>query len=154
MAINRGKKFEEQVRAAFERVPDTSVIRLIDPQSGYAGVRNICDFIIYHYPVQYFVECKSCYGNTLPFSNITDNQWTGLLEQSNIAGVVAGYMIWFIDHDITIFVSADIMEKHKQLGEKSFNITKPWVGEYEVISGKKRKILFDYDVADFMRVEG
>lgn len=148
--VNRGKQFEEQIRQAFENVPDTSVIRLIDPQSGYAGVRNICDFIVYRQPHQYFIECKSCYGNTLPFSNITENQWKGLAEASKIPGVIAGYMIWFIDHNRTVFVLAQSMVVHKELGEKSWNIAKQWDSDFYEIKGKKKRILFDYDMTGFL----
>lgn len=151
MTVNRGKQFEEQIRQAFENVPDTSVIRLIDPQNGYAGVRNICDYIVYHYPTQFFIECKSCHGNTLPFTNITKNQWDGLYEKSKLKGVVAGYMIWFIDHNRTIFVPAQSMIVHKELGEKSFNITKQWDSDCFEIKGEKKRVLFDYDMTDFIR---
>lgn len=111
---NRGKDFEAQIKEAFEKVPDTSVDRLHDQMNGFKGSTNICDFIAYHYPHQYYIECKCCYGNTLPFSNITDRQWKGLLEKSVITGVVAGYMIWFIDHDITLFISAEAMKRLRE----------------------------------------
>lgn len=150
MAVNRGKQFEEQIREAFEKVPHTSVVRLIDPQNGYAGVRNICDFIVYNYPYQFFIECKSCYGNTLPFTNITKNQWDGLYEKSHINGVVAGYMIWFIDHDRTIFVPAQSMIVHKELGKKSWNISNQWDSDCIEIKGEKKRVLFDYDMTDFL----
>ena len=149
VAVNRGKDFENQIKEAFEKVPHTSVTRLIDPQNGYAGVRNICDFIVYHSPHQYFIECKSCYGNTLPFSNITKNQWDGLYEKSKIDRVVAGYIIWFIDHDRTIFVPAQSMITHKKLGAKSYNIAKQWDSDYIEIEGKKKRVLFDYDMTSF-----
>lgn len=160
MAVNRGKQFEEQIREAFERVPHTTVTRLIDPQNGYAGVRNICDYIVYHYPTQFFIECKSCYGNTLSihsndqkkkYGAITNNQWEGLEEKSKIKGVVAGYMIWFIDHDRTIFVPAQSMIVHRELGEKSYNIAKQWDSDYIEIPGEKKRVLFDYDMTGFIR---
>lgn len=160
MAVNRGKQFEEQIRQAFEMIPDTSVTRLIDPQNGYAGVRNICDYIVYHHPTQFFIECKSCYGNTLSihsndpkkkYGAITNNQWEGLEEMSKIKGVVAGYMIWFIDHDRTIFVPAQSMIVHRELGEKSYNIGKQWDSDYTEIRGTKKRVLFEYDMTEFIR---
>ena len=158
--VQRGKQFEEQICESFEKVPNTSVTRLIDPQNGYAGVRNICDYIVYNYPNQYFIECKSCYGNTLSiYSNdpkkkygaITNNQWEGLEEKSKIKGVIAGYMIWFIDHDRTIFVPAQSMVVHRELGAKSYNIAKQWDSDYIEIKGKKKRILFEYDMTEFFR---
>lgn len=148
--VNRGKDFENQIRQSFEKVPETTVVRLMDPQNGYVGVCNLCDFIVYHYPHQYLIECKSCYGNTLPFSNISKGQWDGLAVASNVPGVVAGYMIWFIDHDRTVFVPARSMLVHKELGEKSWNIAKQWDSDYIEIKGTKKRVLFDYDLSDFL----
>lgn len=161
MAVNRGKQFEDKVREAFERMPDVSVTRLIDPQNGYAGVRNICDYIVYRYPVQYFIECKSCHGNTLSihsndpkraYGAITNNQWEGLEEKSKIPGVVAGYMIWFIDHDTTCFIPAHLMRKLRDAGHKSVNYyTFPLDldGEWVYIRGEKKRVLFEYDMTSF-----
>ena len=164
MAVNRGKQFEEQVRAGFEKVPNTSVDRLIDPQNGFAGVRNICDFIVYHKPTQYYVECKSCYGNTLSihsndpkkkYGNITNNQWEGLLEKSKIPGVKAGVLIWFIDHDVTYWLDIRLLQKIKDDGYKSVKYYPEWatINSYnlwERIPGKKLRVLFDYDFTDFL----
>lgn len=160
--VNRGKDLENQIRTAFENVQDTSVDRLPDQMSGYVGSSNICDFVIYHYPHQYYIECKSCYGNTLSinsnnpkhkYGDITNNQWEGLLKKSKITGVVAGYIIWFIDHDITVFISAESMQKLKDFGDKSVHVIKSLQklnGEWYAIPGKKRRVLFDYDLSEFL----
>ena len=156
--VNRGKQFEEQVRTALENVPDTSVDRLIDPQNGFAGVRNICDFIAYHYPHQFYVECKSCYGNTLSihtnnpknkYGAITNNQWEGLLEKSKTKGVIAGYVVWFIDHDITVFLSAEYLEFIRNEGKKSVNI-KDLDDSWYIVPGNKKRVLFDYDFSELL----
>jgi hypothetical protein len=139
------------------------VDRLIDPQNGYAGVRNICDFIVYQYPVQFYIECKSCYGNTLSihsndpkkkYGAITNNQWEGLEQKSKIPGVVAGYMIWFIDHNLTCFIPAHLMKQLRDKGHKSVNVyTFPLDldGEWVYIKGTKKRVLFDYDLKPFMK---
>lgn len=159
MAVNRGKQFEEAIEEAFKRVPNTSVTRLIDPQAGYAGVRNICDYVVYHKPTQYFIECKSVHGNTLSinsngehhhYGDITDNQWEGLLQMSQIDGVVAGVMVWFIDHDITWFVPIEYLEGIRENGAKSLNVTKYKKFDHFFIVGVKKRILFDYDMRDFI----
>lgn len=152
MAINRGKDFENAIKESFEKVPNTNVVRLLDPQRGYAGVRNICDFVVYHYPHQYLIECKSVYGNTLPFSNITKNQWEGLTN-ANCFGVRSGYMVWFIDHDITLFVTAKLLDSLKQDGYKSLNVKDVDKLSRDtnlyVIKGTKKRIMFEYDMKDF-----
>lgn len=152
MAVNRGKQFEEVIRKCFERVPNTSVIRLPDPTNGYLGIRNISDFVIYHYPNQYFIECKSVHGNTLPFSNITDNQWNGLLEMSKLNGVIAGVICWWVDKDVTVFIPIDRLDLHKYQGNKSIRYDDYlWMDDVIQIKGNKKKIFFDYDMEQFFK---
>lgn len=153
MAINRGKQFEEIIRQCFERVPNTSVIRLPDPTNGYLGIRNISDFIVYHYPHQYFIECKTVHGNTLPFSNITDNQWNGMLEVSKIRGVIAGVICWWVDKDVTLFIPIQAMEERKLMQDKhSIRFDEGMNSGLECyeLAGKKKKVFFDYDMLDFI----
>ena len=57
--VNRGKDFEGQIHTGFDKVRGVSIDRLPDPMAGYAGIKNICDFIVYRYPLQYYIECKS-----------------------------------------------------------------------------------------------
>ena len=156
MTVNRGKQFETQIQKAFEKVPDVSIDRLLDPMAGYAGIRNICDYIVYKEPNEYYIECKSCYRNTLNYSNITENQWSGLLEKSKIPGVISGVIIWFIDHDKTIFVPIQKLEYDKKRGLKSVNITHEDTFDTGVIeiTGKKKRILFDYDMTSFFNFTG
>lgn len=159
MAENRGKKFEGVIRLAFECVPNVSVTRLPDPTNGYLGIRNISDFIIYHFPHQYFIECKSVHGNTLPFSNITDNQWKGMLEVSKSKGVIAGVICWWVDKDTTMFIDIRLLNELKSLGYKSIdycasfalehidNIEDMWFW----VVGKKKRVFFDYDMTAFFK---
>ena len=161
MGINRGKLFEDDIREALLRVPDISLDRMYDQMSGFKGSTNICDFIAYHCPNQFYFECKSCYGNTLSinsndpkrrYGDISNAQWEGLLKKSEIPGVTAGYFIWFIDHDMTLFVSAQTMKTIKDAGNKSFNINhlKYYNGEFYIVPGKKKRVRFDYDLIDFI----
>lgn len=151
MAENRGKKFEKIIKESFLKVPDVSVDRLPDPQGGYLGMRNACDFIVYKKPYQYYIECKSVHGNTLPFSNITENQWNGLLEKSKIDGVIAGIICWWVDKDITRFIPIQMLEILKTaLNAKSirFDFLHPNV---VYIKGKKKRVFFDYDMNQFFK---
>lgn len=165
--VNRGKDFEGQVEAGFASIEDVSIDRLPDPMAGYAGVRNICDYIVYKYPNQYYIECKSCYGNTMSihtnnpknkYGNITNNQWEGLLEKSKIPGVRAGILVWFIDHDETYWIDIRLLQKHRDAGNKSISHWCDWVDlsayckdKWTIIQGKKRRILFDYDFTEFFK---
>lgn len=162
MKVNRGKDFEAQIRAAFEKIPDVSIDRLVDQMNGFAGGANICDFIVYCCPNQYYIECKSTYGNTLSITSnnekrhygaISDTQWLGLLEKSKIKGVVAGYMIWFIDWDKTIFITAEDMKALRDSGAKSLNMNGIIDVPHLAIRGKKKRVLFDYDMLPFLKGE-
>lgn len=157
MAENRGKKFEGVIKEAFLKVPNTSVVRLPDPTSGYLGVRNISDFIVYHYPHQYFIECKSVHGNTLSihsndpkkwYGNITNNQWEGMWEMAHINGVIAGIICWWVDRDVTKFIPIQTLQRLKDNGYKSVKYT---IDDLSVmnIPAKKKRVFFEYDMKSF-----
>lgn len=153
MGINRGKDFEAIIRAGFEKTPQVSIDRLYDPMSGFAGVKNICDFIVYSYPWQCYIECKTLYGNTLNFKTaITENQWKGLLNKTTIQGVQAGIIVWFIDYDTTVYVPIMELEKLKNSGAKSLNIKD--IRENNVkclfLHGRKKRVFFEYDMERFL----
>lgn len=154
MAVNRGKDFENVIRKAFEKVEGVSIDRLHDQMTGYKVTSaNICDFIVYKKPYQYYIECKSVHGNTLPFSNITTNQWNGLLEKSKIEGVYAGIICWWIDLDETWFIPIDVLEDAKQVMKaKSINLKHPHMqGYWKPIYGKKKRVFWDYDMTTFFK---
>ena len=113
--MNRGKDFEENFKKQMI-CGGFDVNRVCDNTAGYMGGRNICDFITYIYPSIFYFELKTTKGNTLPFSNITQNQFLGLLEKEKVEGAGAGIIVWFLDHDKTFFVSADCMQKIKNEG--------------------------------------
>ncbi len=150
--MNRGKQFEQVIREAFEKLQYISIDRLPDPMGGYLGVRNICDFVIYKYPFQLYLECKVQQGNTLNWARITENQWQGLQTKSLIFGIIAGVLVWFIDHDITTFVPIQELTRLKEAGQKSLKVQDLQSGEVEHIAlcGRKKRVFFDYDVKRFL----
>lgn len=153
MKVSRGKDFENEIRKAFLEHSDISLDRFPDPMAGYAGIRNICDFGVYKKPFQYYFECKAFSGNTLNFkAGITKDQWEGLLEKAPIPGVMAGIIIWFIEHDITAFVPIQELKRLKESGAKSLNIKDITENEvdYVLVPGKKKRIMFTYDAASFI----
>lgn len=126
-----GKKWEGVFRGFIESQSDVSIDRLPDPMMGYKGVRNICDFIVYKRPLELYVECKATRGNTLPFGNITENQWEGLREKSKITGVIGVILIWFTEHDTVAVVDIRTAQKLRDAGKKSIHID--MVNEYKGI---------------------
>lgn len=154
MPPNYGKEFEGVVRKAFEKVPNVSIDRLHDQTTGFKGSSNICDFIVYREPYEYYFECKSVHGNTLPFSNITDKQWQGMLEKSQIEGVTAGVICWWIDKDVTKFIPIQVLAWLDMSGYKSIRYDKgtpdKYIGDITEIKGKKKRVFFDYSMQDFL----
>ncbi len=151
MAVNRGKDFENVVREAFEKVPNVSIDRLHDQTTGWKGSTNICDFIVYREPYEYYFECKSINRGAFPFSNITDTQWNGLLQKSQIEGVFAGIIVWYIDKDATFFIPIQILNQDKSIGHKSMSCKSCY--EYPSIveiTGKKKRVFYDYDMEKFL----
>jgi len=149
MAENRGKKFENVVRTAFEKVEGVSIDRLHDQTTGFKGSTNICDFIVYREPYEYYFECKSVHGASLPFSNITETQWNGLLEKSKIEGVFAGVICWWIDKDVTKFIPIQSLQWNKENGYKSIRFNHNGTSIKE-IKGKKKRVFFEYDMKEFL----
>ena len=149
MAYNYGKKFEDVIREAFEKVPGVSIDRLHDQTTGWKGSANICDFIVYREPYEYYFECKSVHGNTLPFRNISATQWNGLLEKSFIEGVTAGIICWWIDKDRTLFIPIQTLQKLLNSGNVSYRYDWDSYGVVE-IKGKKKRVFFDYNMEEFL----
>lgn len=151
MGTNRGKQFEEVIKKSFLKLKNVSVDRIHDQTNGYAGSSNICDFIVYKYPYQYYIECKSVHGNTFPLSNLTDKQYKGLLNKSKIYGVCAGVIIWFIDRDSTMFVPIKTILEYKQENKKSIRFD----DDNKLIiklKGKKKRVFYDYEMNSLFNV--
>lgn len=156
MAVNRGKQFEKCIQEALEALPDCSVDRIPDQMSKYKGSTNVCDYFAYRYPKAFYLECKSCHKATFPLDNISGfgatkadkyGQWQHLLEKSKITGVVAGYFIWWIDFDVTIFVTAQSLNAYYEAtGLKSINVNKlSGLGlDYKEVPGIKKRVVFKY----------
>ena len=153
MSQNRGKQFENVIRKSFERVEGVSIDRLNDNTAGFKGVAGICDFIVYKEPYEYYIECKSVHGASLPFRNITDTQWEGLLEKSKIEGVYAGIICWWTQKDKTVFIPIQTLELMRTIGMKSvrYDAIDDCDRDTDMIEikGKKKRVFFDYNMEDF-----
>lgn len=170
MAVNRGKDFEEVIKDTFQLNPRVSIDRLHDQTTGYYGSTNICDFIMYKKPFIYYIECKSVHGNTLSiygrdpkkaYGDITNKQWEGLKEKSQIDGVLAGIMCWWVDKDVTKFIPIQLLDLHREGGAKSVRYDTEFaplhffetglIVEPITLVGRKKRVFFDYDSDRFFR---
>lgn len=143
--ISRGKDFEGVVRDAFEKIPNTSVYRVPDQQSYKVGSKNPCDFFVYHKPILYALECKATNKPSLPFTNITEFQWSELLKMSKVDGVVAGILCWWVNNDVTMFIPIQFLETLKQNGAKSIRYDAD-DKRLITISGRKKRVFWEYDM--------
>ena len=155
---NRGKQFEEKFKEDLKT--HFLVHRLPDNTAGFAGGRNICDFMAFKTPYLHYLELKSTKEGTLNFNAITENQWLGLLEVDLVPGSTGGYVIWFIGHDETYWVSASYANYLKQNGAKSISLkhlrenntlSNPECvkNKFFKIQGNKKRVFFSYDMPDF-----
>lgn len=152
MAKNIGKEFEERVKQSFEKISDVSIDRLRDAPKKLKNVDNPSDFIVYKEPYEIYVECKSHRKNTLPFSCIKDSQLEGMKEKSKIKGVKCGLLIWYIDHDITVWIPIQDVLRWKELGAKSINVKDLDYLDCIYVKGTKKRVYFDYDMNEFLEV--
>lgn len=173
MKVNRGKKFEECIEQGFKRVANISVTRIHDQMTGFKGSTNPCDFLVFHKPYLYAIECKSVHGNTLSiyskpkrdkngkfhgfYGNITDKQWEGLLEMSTVKGVHAGIIVWFIDKDETLFLDIQLLKRWRDAGHKSIHSYPEWLEfvqkptDWLYIKGRKKRVFYEYNMVQFLR---
>lgn len=124
--INYGKAWETKVKEDFLRVPGATIDRLYDQTTGNHGSSNICDFIgfigdeITDKGNIYYIEAKSCHGNTFPLTNL--RQYDKLKFKVGLPGVRAGVVLWFIDHQTVLYVPINTFTQLKKDDKKSVNI--------------------------------
>lgn len=152
MAINRGKQFEQKFKEDFLKLADSNLDRLSDQMTGYKGSSsNICDFICYVYPNQFYIECKSCKGNTFPFSSL--RQYIKMLSKAGKKGIRVGIVIWYIDHDKVIYVPVNTICMMKKDKKKSINIKN--IDQYNIIllPSVKKRVFLDTDYTPLLFLE-
>ena len=149
--MNAGKVFEEDFRKSAESYLEIDVNRLKDPVGGQAGVRNICDFIVYTFPYIFYFELKSRQGNTLNFKEITNVQWNGLVKKSAKHGAIPGVLVDYSDHNESYFVHIDDLVQLRDVeGKKSLHIA--YCREHGIkLHGERKRTRFAYYVQNFLR---
>lgn len=125
MAKNPGKRFEQDLISS---VPDNIFKHRIKDMGGkYFRVKNICDFLLYKYPILYLLELKTSKGKSIPFSNLAEHQIEGLTKAKELKGIVAGFVINMRDIEETYFIDARIIKEYIDKNIK----------QYEKTGGKK-----------------
>lgn len=148
--MSLAKNFENLVREQLGEIDNSYVLRLYDVQSGFSGVNTVCDLLFYKEPNLFMLELKTTKGNTLPLSNIRDNQFDGLYDAMKKAdGIIAGLLVWFYDKDVTLFFPINLVHKRKNEGAKSLRFDD---NEAIKIDGKKKRTYFVYDFTNLLEV--
>ena len=121
MTVNLGKKFEERFKSDWvDTFPNSSITRLYDVTSGYTSISTISDYICYNYPNQFFIECKTHKGASIPFVNIT--QYEKMSKEVGKPGVRVGVVLWLYEKDRVFYVPTSTITKMKEDGKKSVGI--------------------------------
>lgn len=140
----RGKQFEKILS---QQISEQGIfIQRIFDYVDLRGLAMMCDFYAYKYPYLYLLEMKTTAGASLPFANISETQWGGLLEASKYDGILCGFPIWWYDKDTTKFISIQEMEEIKKTGVKSVRYDTPYG---ITIDGTKRRVYWDYEISKF-----
>ncbi len=151
MQQNRGKKFEQLIAESFKE-KNVFLLRLYDTM--YLAARNPCDFVAVINGKPVMLECKSTYDTAFsPKVDFEDtsvgHQWKCLKEASEY-NILAGYIIWFIDYDVTVFVRIQEFEEYlKKNKRKSINYKDALEIGFE-IKARKKQIYFEYDMTEFI----
>lgn len=116
--MRSGKGWEKNLQDSLGE----GLVRLYDTTSGYAGVKNPCDFIYYNYPYQAMIEAKTTKGKRLSFLDITTNQWKELNKYNKLFGVCGVIAVEFSDYKKGFLIRIDILQDLKDKGYKSISI--------------------------------
>lgn len=139
MPINYGKKFEERFKLDWLRTfPNSTITRLYDVTSGYTSISTISDYICYNYPNQFFIECKSHKGASLPLKNIT--QYDKMIKEVGKPGVRVGVILWLIEKDKVYYVPISTVTTLKDNNKKSVGIKTVEDG-YRIIEIPAKKLI-------------
>lgn len=151
---NYGKQFEQRFREDFIRTfPNEFIMRLKDNTSMYKNAsKNPCDFICHIQGKLYMVEVKCHYGNTFPFSALSQydelvDDWCGLKDVRRCV------IIWFIDHGKVLCAPISEIAKMKENNIVSININK--YKEYNIIEMDSimKRVFPEVDYTKMLEVE-
>ena len=144
-----GKEAEARIKTWLDR-PDEgySLDRLVDQMSGFYGSKNICDFILFKSPNQYYLESKATWSDRFEFAMLTQYQYDGMREKSKIAGVTCYVVVLFVTYKRAFLIDIQDIEYLKEnTRTRSLNIKKinKWPCKYlEIKTIPSRKQLLDY----------
>lgn len=134
-----GKMFEQDfLEDAKNFLKSALVTRLHDTTNGFKGVANPCDFIAATKFGTVFIELKTTVEASLSFNNVTDYQWSKLVEAEKCNYSLGGILVYFQKYEEVRWYPLSHLEPLRISGAKSVNPQKlPELG-YIVQFRKKR----------------
>ena len=143
-----GKLFEQDIKRS---VPNhVFSLRLKDDTSGFKGVSNICDFVMYNHPFLFLFELKSLKGKSIHIGSIRENQIKGLMDSEEKRGIISGLIVNFRDVEKTYFMKmSDFMDYLTTTGRKSVPISH-FEEKGVLLKGKKLRTRYRYDLDLFL----
>lgn len=143
-----GKKAEQKIKEWLDHPEDgISFDRIPDQLTGQLGSKNICDFVCFQSPYQYYIESKATFNSRFDFNMITEYQHDGLLKKSEIANVFGLVIVLFATYQRAFVIDIREIKRLEDSGQKSLNIEKinKWPCKYaEIRTIHSRKQLLDY----------
>lgn len=143
------KQFEKNVATQLKAIKDTYVYRLSDLVNQF-GVANPCDYFCFYKNTFFLLEMKTTEGASLPLKNISDYQYSSMLEASNKKGIKAYFLVWWYSKDLTRAIPISVIKDIKETNKKSIRYDYKDSRIIE-IDGVKKKLYFEYDWNKFFK---
>lgn len=120
-----GKKAEDKIEEWLDK-PDEGISfdRIPDQMTGFYGSKNICDFACFKSPYMWYIESKATWEDRFDFSMITDTQYKGLMNKSQIDKTFGVVMVLFASYKRAFMLDIREIDKLIKSGKKSINIKK------------------------------
>lgn len=147
--MSLAKQFEKNVATQLRAIKDTYVYRLTDLVNQF-GVSNPCDYFCFYKNTFFLLEMKTTDGASLPLKNISDYQYSSMLEASKKKGIKAYFLVWWYTKDTTRAIPVEVITDIKDTNKKSIRYDYSDSRIIDII-GEKKKMYFEYDWQQFFK---
>lgn len=145
---NIGKTFEQEFKECVP--PGYYLYRLKDDTSGFYGVSNPCDYILFRSPYLFLVELKTHKGKSIPIAKIRPNQIQGMEKATHYEGVYGGFLVNFRELEETYYITVQDVIQFTQTEERK-SIPVEWCRDHGVkIEQKKKRVRYSYDLESWL----
>ena len=158
--MNAGKVMERQWRKSAMRVEGLYYHRMNDGTAsfyggqGQPGIRfqqsSPYDCFMYYEPRLYLLELKQHKGKSIPNSAIRKNQLEAVAKASGKPGVVAGFVVHFVDQDQCWFADGAEVKEFVDTNERK-SIPVAWFQDHGcAVALVHKKTQVEYDIQSLL----